>query len=48
MAPVVAPTKPQQHPGLERLKKMAGTWVQADKDGKYPVPMPGFKKDREF
>jgi hypothetical protein len=22
------------HPGLERLKKLAGTWVQADKDGK--------------
>src|SRR5258707_575053 len=21
------------HPGLERLKKLAGTWVQADKDG---------------
>jgi hypothetical protein len=23
-----------QHPGLERLKKLAGTWVAADKDGK--------------
>ena len=22
------------HPGLERLKKLAGTWVMADKDGK--------------
>jgi hypothetical protein len=22
------------HPGLERLKKLAGTWVEADKDGK--------------
>jgi hypothetical protein len=22
------------HPGLERLKKLAGTWVAADKDGK--------------
>jgi hypothetical protein len=22
------------HPGLERLKKLAGTWVQADNDGK--------------
>src|SRR5689334_14947179 len=22
------------HPGLERLKKLAGTWVGADKDGK--------------
>lgn len=30
------PTKPATatHPGLERLKKMAGTWVEADKDGK--------------
>src|SRR5262245_39718357 len=23
-----------QHPSLERLKKLAGTWVAADKDGK--------------
>jgi hypothetical protein len=23
-----------KHPGLERLKKLAGTWVAADKDGK--------------
>lgn len=22
------------HPGLEKLKKLAGTWVEADKDGK--------------
>jgi hypothetical protein len=22
------------HPGLERIKKLAGTWVEADKDGK--------------
>src|SRR5438445_12385267 len=28
-APATAP-----HPGLERLKKLAGTWVEADKDGK--------------
>jgi hypothetical protein len=28
-APTVAP-----HPGLERMKKLAGTWVAADKDGK--------------
>ncbi len=28
-APAAAP-----HPGLERMKKMAGTWVAADKDGK--------------
>ena len=25
---------PAVHPGLERLKKLAGTWVAADKDGK--------------
>jgi hypothetical protein len=24
----------QLHPGLEKLKKLAGTWVEADKDGK--------------
>ena len=30
------PAKPEapKHAGLERLKKMAGTWVEADKDGK--------------
>ena len=22
------------HPGLEKMKKLAGTWVEADKDGK--------------
>jgi hypothetical protein len=26
--------KDATHPGLERLKKLAGTWVAADKDGK--------------
>src|SRR3954447_4760803 len=31
-AAVKAP--PASHPGLERLKKLAGTWVAADKDGK--------------
>ncbi len=25
---------PPVHPGLERMKKLAGTWVEADKDGK--------------
>lgn len=29
-----APGKAPAHPGLERLKKLAGTWVAADKDGK--------------
>jgi hypothetical protein len=28
-APAAAP-----HPGLEKMKKLAGTWVAADKDGK--------------
>ena len=27
-------SKAAAHPGLERLKKLAGTWVAADKDGK--------------
>jgi hypothetical protein len=27
-----APT--DSHPGLEKMKKLAGTWVEADKDGK--------------
>ncbi len=30
-APKVSADK---HPGLERMKKLAGTWVEADKDGK--------------
>ena len=25
---------PGLHPGFEKLKKLAGTWVEADKDGK--------------
>src|SRR5262245_14324337 len=25
---------PTQHPGLEKMKKLAGTWVEAGKDGK--------------
>jgi len=30
-----APSKaPSSHPGLERIKKLAGSWVEADKDGK--------------
>jgi hypothetical protein len=28
------PAAAATHPGLERLKKLAGTWVEADKDGK--------------
>jgi len=28
------PAKGATHPGLEKLKKLAGTWVEADKDGK--------------
>jgi hypothetical protein len=30
--PTKAPADP--HPGFERMKKLAGTWVAADKDGK--------------
>ena len=29
-----AKVTPPANPGLERLKKLAGTWVEADKDGK--------------
>jgi hypothetical protein len=29
-----APTPAPAHPGLERLKKLAGTWVAADESGK--------------
>src|SRR2546421_11445112 len=29
-----APPKAPAHPQLERIKKLAGTWVEADKDGK--------------
>jgi hypothetical protein len=29
-----APPKAAAHPQLERIKKLAGTWVMADKDGK--------------
>jgi hypothetical protein len=32
-AKAAAPTA-ATHPGLERIKKLAGTWVAADKDGK--------------
>src|SRR5262249_20281762 len=28
------PGKAPAHPGLEKLKKLSGTWVEADKDGK--------------
>ena len=28
------PSKVTPHAGLERMKKLAGTWVEADKDGK--------------
>lgn len=32
--PVAAPAAVKTHAGLERIKKLAGTWVEADKDGK--------------
>jgi hypothetical protein len=33
-ATAAAPSKATSHAGLERIKKLAGTWVAADKDGK--------------
>jgi hypothetical protein len=35
-------------PGIDKWTNDSPPPVVADKDGKYPVPMPGFKKDREF
>jgi hypothetical protein len=35
-------------PGIDKWTNESPPPVTADKDGKYPVPMPGFKKDREF
>ncbi len=32
--PVESPAKAETHAGFEKLKKLAGTWVEADKDGK--------------
>jgi len=35
-------------PGIENWTKDSEPPVKADKDGKYPVPEPGLKKDREY
>jgi predicted dehydrogenase len=35
-------------PGLDKLTADSPAPVQADEHGKYPVPMPGIKKDREY
>ncbi len=35
-------------PDVDKLTMESPAPVQADKDGKYPVPQPGVKKDREF
>lgn len=35
-------------PGIDKWTKDSAPPVTADKDGKYPVPMPGVKNDREF
>src|SRR5437762_10088733 len=32
--PSKSPPAAEPHPGLEKMKKLAGTWVEADKDGK--------------
>jgi hypothetical protein len=35
-------------PGIDKWTNDSPPPVKADADGKYPVPMPGVKKDREF
>jgi len=35
-------------PGLDQLTMDSPAPLQADADGKYPVPMPGFKRRREY
>jgi predicted dehydrogenase len=35
-------------PGVENLTLDSEAFLKADKDGKYPIPEPGIKKDREF
>jgi hypothetical protein len=35
-------------PGVENLTMDSPSPLPADKDGKYPIPEPGTKKDREF
>jgi predicted dehydrogenase len=35
-------------PGVENLTLESEAFLKADADGKYPVPEPGIKKDREF
>lgn len=35
-------------PDVDKLTMDSPAPLQADKDGKYPVPMPGIKKDREY
>ena len=35
-------------PGVDQFTMDSPAPVKADKDGKYPVPMPGVKKQREY
>ncbi|MGB9603872.1 MAG: gfo/Idh/MocA family oxidoreductase, partial [Limisphaerales bacterium] len=35
-------------PDVDKLTPDSPAPIQADKDGRYPVPMPGIKKDREY
>ena len=35
-------------PGVDKFTMDSPAPLQADKDGKYPIPMPGIKKKREF
>jgi hypothetical protein len=35
-------------PGLDKLTKDSPAPLQSDQNGRYPVPEPGIKKDREY
>ena len=35
-------------PNVDKLTFDSPAPVQADKDGKYPIPQPGIKKNREY
>ena len=35
-------------PGVDKLTMDSPAPLQADSDGKYPIPMPGIKKTREY
>lgn len=41
-------SEPEYAPGADKFTEDSPAPVQADADGKYPVPMPGLKGDREY